>query len=72
MVKPVGPVYDREEAEILQQKEGWSMGPKVCGACEFVRDTSNCSAIGRLSDLADIMTGEAGTLISNDVEGIVI
>ena len=48
-----------------------SMGPKVRGACEFVRETGNQSAIGRLSDLADIMTGEAGTLISTDVEGII-
>jgi len=48
-----------------------SMGPKVLGACEFVRETGNQSAIGQLSDLVEIMAGEAGTLISNDVEGIV-
>ncbi len=47
-----------------------SMGPKVRGACEFVRDTGKQSAIGQLSDLADIMAGEAGTLISNDIDGI--
>jgi len=47
-----------------------SMGPKVVGACKFVRETGHHSAIGRLSDLADIMTGEAGTLISNEVNGI--
>jgi len=48
-----------------------SMGPKVRGACEFVRETGHQSAIGQLSDLASIMEGEAGTLISNDVDGIV-
>lgn len=48
-----------------------SMGPKVVGACKFVRETGHQSAIGRLSDLADIMAGRAGTLISNDIEGIV-
>ena len=48
-----------------------SMGPKVRGACEFVRKTGHKSAIGQLSDLAAIMKGEAGTLISNDVDGIV-
>jgi len=47
-----------------------SMGPKVLGACQFVRETGHRSAIGRLSELTAIMTGEAGTLISNDVDGI--
>ena len=48
-----------------------SMGPKVSGACKYVRETGFKSAIGQLSDLAAIMSGEAGTLISNDVHGIV-
>jgi len=47
-----------------------SMGPKVTGACEFVRTSGHISAIGRLSDLEKIVAGEAGTLISNDVDGI--
>jgi carbamate kinase len=48
-----------------------SMGPKVQGACKFVRETGKQSAIGQLSDLVKIMNGEAGTLISNDTRGIV-
>ena len=48
-----------------------SMGPKVKGACKYVRETGFKSAIGQLSDLAAIMSGKAGTLISNDVNGIV-
>jgi carbamate kinase len=48
-----------------------SMGPKVIGACKFVRETGKQSVIGRLSDLANIMKGEKGTLISNDIEGVV-
>jgi len=47
-----------------------SMGPKVHGACQFVRETGKQSAIGRLSDLVKIMAGEAGTLISNESDGI--
>lgn len=47
-----------------------SMGPKVLGACRFVRETGNASAIGQLSDLVKIIDGKAGTLISNEVEGI--
>lgn len=48
-----------------------SMGPKVIGACKFVRESGKQSAIGRLSDLTKIMDGEAGTLISNEIDGIV-
>ena len=48
-----------------------SMGPKIRGACEFVRKTGHESAIGQLSDLVEIMNGEAGTLVSNKVDGIV-
>ena len=48
-----------------------SMGPKVLGACRFVRETGNTSAIGQLSDLKNIMAGQAGTLISRDIDGIV-
>jgi carbamate kinase len=48
-----------------------SMGPKVRGACDFVRNTGKQSAIGQLSDLTEIMAGNAGTLISSEVKGIV-
>lgn len=47
-----------------------SMGPKVLGACRYVRETGNSSAIGQLSDLVRIIDGQAGTLISNKIEGI--
>ena len=47
-----------------------SMGSKVLGACQFVRETGHQSAIGKLSDLSAIMSGEAGTLISNEIDGI--
>ena len=47
-----------------------SMRPKVLGACKFVRETGQRSAIGQLSDLSKIMKGKAGTLISNDIDGI--
>jgi carbamate kinase len=48
-----------------------SMGPKVLGACQYARETGYKSAIGQLSDLSAIMKGEAGTLISTDIDGIV-
>jgi carbamate kinase len=56
--------------EQLDFAEG-SMGPKIQSACQFVRETGLQSAIGKLSDLTGIMSGEAGTLISNDIRGIV-
>jgi len=47
-----------------------SMGPKITGACQFVRETGFDSAIGQLSDLAKIMNGQAGTRISSGIHGI--
>lgn len=54
----------------LEFAEG-SMGPKIRGACNFVGKTNRKSTIGQLSDLVKIMESKAGTIISNDVEGIV-
>ena len=58
--------------EALQELDfaAGSMGPKVLGACKFVRETGKKSAIGKLSDLTNIMAGTAGTLISNDIDGL--
>ena len=47
-----------------------SMGPKVQGACRFVRETGQKSAIGRLRNLEEIVDGKSGTLISNEIDGI--
>jgi carbamate kinase len=47
-----------------------SMGPKVQAACRFVRETGRRSMVGRLQDLCDIVDGRAGTLISNEIDGI--
>jgi len=47
-----------------------SMGPKIRGACRFVRETGGRSAIGSLADLYDIVQGRAGTQISMQADGI--
>jgi len=47
-----------------------STGPKVEGACRFVRETGGWCAIGQLSDLVGIMEGRCGTLIAGDLKGI--
>ena len=66
--KPIRAAHP-ESLEAMNFAEG-SMGPKVLGACRYVRETGYTSAIGQLSDLSAIMSGEAGTLISNDIDGI--
>ncbi len=41
-----------------------SMGPKVAAAIAFVQHTGQPAAIGALDDLADMIAGEKGTIIS--------
>jgi carbamate kinase len=43
-----------------------SMGPKVQAACEFVELTGAMAGIGRLTDAAAILAGDAGTLVVPD------
>ncbi|TIC78403.1 carbamate kinase [Crenobacter intestini] len=47
-----------------------SMGPKVEAACEFARLTGKKAVIGALEDIARIVAGEAGTVISTEKPGI--
>lgn len=42
-----------------------SMGPKVGAGCEFAARTRGFAAIGALSELQQILVGEAGTHISS-------
>ena len=45
-----------------------SMGPKVDAVCRFVELTGGVAAIGRLEDAAQILTGEAGTIVTPNGE----
>lgn len=47
-----------------------SMGPKVEAAIEFASRTGKTSAVGALADVARMARGEAGTLVTNEVEGV--
>jgi len=47
-----------------------SMGPKVEAAARFVLKTGGMAGIGRLKDAADILSGNVGTLVTPDSEGI--
>lgn len=46
-----------------------SMAPKVKAACEYVEQTGGIAGIGTLSDAAAILSGKAGTLITNNATG---
>ncbi len=48
-----------------------SMGPKMEAAVDFVEHTGGFAGIGRLDDAVDILRGEAGTVIAEDVTDIV-
>lgn len=41
-----------------------SMGPKVEAACRFVEETGGTAIIGRLQDAAQIVRGQAGTIVT--------
>ena len=47
-----------------------SMGPKVEAAVELVTRTGKTAAIGALADIVRITRGEAGTLVTPQVEGV--
>ena len=47
-----------------------SMGPKVEAACDFAEKTGRLAGIGALKDAAGIVAGEAGTIVSTQVDGI--
>lgn len=48
-----------------------SMGPKVEAAVQFVRSGGKLAGIGSLEKAAEILTGDSGTVVRNDVaEGI--
>jgi carbamate kinase len=48
-----------------------SMLPKVTAACDFARATGKPAVIGALADIDSMLSGEAGTRISAEVDGVV-
>ena len=49
-----------------------SIGPKVRAACRFAAATGKRAAIGALSDLSRIVSGDAGTIVSSTENGILL
>jgi carbamate kinase len=46
------------------------MGPKVLAACEFVEKTGKRAMIGSMTDTPSLLTGETGTTVTLDVDGL--
>jgi carbamate kinase len=55
---------------IADQFPAGSMGPKVVAACEFAKSTGKSAAIGGLTDVAEMIVGERGTIVSTSVPDI--
>jgi carbamate kinase len=47
-----------------------SMLPKIQAACEFARKSGHRAAIGGLTDIAEMLAGRAGTIVSTEAPGI--
>jgi carbamate kinase len=47
-----------------------SMGPKVDAACHFAQASGKSTAIGALADIAAMVRGERGTIISSGFTGL--
>ena len=47
-----------------------SMGPKVRAACRFVEQTGGLAAIGSIAEAAELVRGEAGTIVAPDAAGL--
>ena len=56
--------------ELSKEFPAGSMGPKVLAACDFVKATGKRAAIGNLTDVAEMIVGGRGTIVTNEIEGI--
>lgn len=56
--------------EYIQEFAAGSMLPKVAAGCDFARATGRRAVIGALSDIDGMLSGRAGTEISNEFAGV--
>jgi carbamate kinase len=56
--------------ELLGEFAAGSMLPKIQAACEFARSSGHRAAIGGLTDITEMLTGRAGTIVSTEQPGI--
>ena len=70
--RPDARAIARASPSVLREMQfaAGSMGPKVEAACNFAEKTGRLAGIGALKDAAGIVAGEAGTIVSTQVDGI--
>ena len=70
--RPDARAIARASPSVLREMQfaAGSMGPKVEAACDFAEKTGRLAGIGALKDAAGIVAGEAGTIVSTQVDGI--
>ncbi|MGD9893019.1 MAG: carbamate kinase [Dehalococcoidia bacterium] len=72
--KPAQRAIARANPDALMEYEAQfpvgSMLPKVVAACDFARDTGHRAAIGALKDIEEMLAGEAGTIVTTEIDGI--
>jgi len=70
--RPDARAIARASPSVLREMQfaAGSMGPKVEAACDFAEKTGCLAGIGALKDAAGIVAGEAGTIVSTQVDGI--
>ena len=56
--------------ELASEFAAGSMLPKIQAACEFARSSGHRAAIGGLTDITEMLTGSAGTIVSTEEPGI--
>ncbi|HSM33374.1 MAG TPA: carbamate kinase [Anaerolineae bacterium] len=56
--------------ELAAEFAAGSMLPKIQAACEFARSSGHRAAIGGLTDITQMLTGSAGTIVSTEQAGI--
>jgi len=72
--KPTQRAIARAHPDAMDELSGefaaGSMRPKVQAACEFARASGHRAVIGGLADIAQMLAGEAGTIVSTQEPGI--
>jgi carbamate kinase len=69
--RPIERAHPAALAELVAEMPAGSMGPKVDAACRFAAgQPGKHAAIGSLSDVAAMVHGVGGTVISTDIAGV--
>lgn len=68
--RAIGRAHPDAILEMARQFPAGSMRPKVIAACDFAKSSGGQAAIGGLTDIAEMLEGSAGTIITTDQKSI--